>query len=225
MPTPDPLAAPQLPHLLSAARLSTYINARHSDTASAIRLYAWNIEVSAALWGGFSLLEVCLRNAMHYQLAVLASRDDWWNAPTITLHHEQADAVTKAITFVASAKGPTYSADDVVAELTLGFWTALLANRYHQRLWAPAIIHAFPHWHARRGPLQQRLERLRRLRNRVAHHEPIFTRNLVRDHEDTLSVLAAIDPAARDWVVAESRLPTVIAARADTVDGTRAPQF
>jgi len=204
---------------------SEYINACHGNATSAIRLYVWNIEASAALWGGFSVLEVFLRNAMHRQLAILASREDWWNASAITLHHEQAHMVAKARVFVASSKGPSYSANDVVAELTLGFWTSLLANRYHQRLWVPALNQAFPHWNGRRGVLQQRLERLRRLRNRIAHHEPIFTRDLALDHADILEILTSIDPAARDWVAAESRLPTVITVKNDTISGIRAPQF
>ena len=221
----DPLAVPQLSSLLSAARFATYLTACGGDPAEAIRLYAWNIEASAALWGGFSLLEVCLRNAMHRELTSLVSHEDWWIDPTIRLQREQADAVAKAVAFVRSTKGPGYSADDAVAELTFGFWTALLANRYHQQLWVPALAHSFPQWTGRRGVLQRRLERLRRLRNRVAHHEPIFARNLVLDHDDILSVLVAIDPAARDWVAAESRLPAVIAAKADTVAGRRVPQF
>ena len=221
----DPLNAPQLPVLLSAARFSTYLKACHNDAHLAIRLYAWNIEVSAALWGGFSVLEICLRNAIHRQLTILTSREDWWNAPTITLHHEQADMITKAETFVRSSKGPGYSANDVVAELTLGFWTSLLANRYHQRLWVPALNYAFPHWNGRRGTLQQRLERLRRLRNRIAHHEPIFNRDLMLDHDDILGVLACIDPAARDWVTDESRLPIVVAAERGTLSGARAARF
>ncbi len=68
----------------------------------------------------------------------------------------------------------------IVAELTFGFWTTLLSQPYHQRVWAPdrtALIRAvFPHLPPvpnNRQAVHQRYNDLRFMRNRIMHHEPI----------------------------------------------------
>jgi len=216
MPT-DPIDNPAIRPLLSTRRLATY-EATCGSTAEAVRLYAWNIEVSAAAWGGFAVLEVCLRNAISTRLAAHTGHVDWWNSPLVTLRAQQQAAIN-------AATGPSVTPDSVVAALTFGFWTSLLANRYHQQLWVPAIHGAFPGYRGRRGTLQQKLEDLRRLRNRLAHHEPIFNRDLAADHLAVLEILGWIEPAVRTWVERDSRLTAVLAARSVTVKGTRKTSF
>jgi len=185
-----------------------------------MRLYAWNIEASAALWSDFAVLEVCLRNTINNQLSAHTGQADWWNSPHLVLRAEQQDTI-QAVGGQAGLAQPS----QVVASLTFGFWTALLANRYHQRLWVPALHLAFPYYSGRRGALQQDLEHLRRLRNRLAHHEPVFSRDMAADHQRAVNILRWITPAAGDWAEQASRLPSVLAGRAATVAGTRPPTF
>ena len=70
----------------------------------------------------------------------------------------------------------------VVAELSLGFWVALFARGYEESLWRTALYRCFDPTPARRQ-LHKQLNRLRRFRNRVAHHEPILSRDLQTDYE------------------------------------------
>ena len=56
------------------------------------------------------------------------------------------------------------------------------------------------------GPLNT----LRTLRNRIAHHEPIFARDLARDHERILEVAEWISPATTAWIEHHSRVPEVL---------------
>jgi len=216
--TVEPTDDLRLLPLISAARLSTYQTACAGDLTQAMRLYAWNIEASAAAWGGFCVLEVSLRNSINMQLESFTGRADWWSSLQVVLHAEQSDAIS-----AASLGGA--SPGSVVASLTFGFWTSLLANRYHKALWVPAVHLAFPGYSGRRGALQQELESLRRLRNRIAHHEPVFNRDLAADHRSVLRVLGWISPAAQAWVEHDSRLPAVIAARPDAVSGKRSTFF
>jgi hypothetical protein len=214
-----PIDDPALPGLFSSDRFDAYLAATGLNQGRAARLYGWNVAVSSALWGDFAILEVCLRNAIHACLSAHAGRDDWWNA--IRLHPLEVAKINEA-TRAARAK-PGHGrpiAGDVVAELTLGFWTGLLVNKYHQRLWVPALSAAFPHLTTTRREFHRTLERLRKLRNRLAHHEKVFNRNIADDHQKALEVLAAIDPAPELLVRTASRVPAVLAARADTVNGT-----
>lgn len=121
--------------------------------------------------------------------------------------------------------GTAATTGHVVAELSFGFWIGLLANRYHQSLWVPTLRHAFPRLSGRRTQLHADLKRLRKLRNRAAHHEPIFARNLSRDHDLLIDITGYLEPQARTWTTTHSRVPWVITERDRTVDGVRPTSF
>lgn len=214
----------ELLRLLTPDRLGTYQRACSGDSDQALLLYAWNISIAAAFWGSFNVLEVALRNTVHTELGALAGQEDWWNA-TLPLHPFEQKRVADAQLSAQRAQGQKVQHGHVVAELSLGFWTGLLANKYHQRLWVPALHRAFPHLSGKRRDLHRKLESLRKLRNRIAHHEPIFARNLPADHQWLLDVLSAISPAAVQWVELNSRVPETIVRRHTVLNGSETPTF
>lgn len=220
----DPATLVGLPSLIGGARLAPYLAACGSDRNSAIRLYAWNVEASSALLGAFAALEVGIRNAIHGELQVHFGRADWWSVAPLGAN--EISQLSEATSYLDRRKGVgRWSEGHVVAELKLSFWEGLLVNRYHSSLWQPAIQHAFTHFGGRRGDLRTQLERLRLLRNRAAHHEPIHARDLNIDHKYMCEVAGYVAPDLRDWVVSHSRLPSVIAGRIDTVAGLRPTRF
>jgi hypothetical protein len=148
------------------------------NSERALRLYAWNIEISSAFWGSFHMLEISLRNALHSELAKLANQEDWWNVD-LPLHIEIRKEVRRAVAFAMKRHKELPTTGHVVAELNL----------------------AFPHYTGRRGALHDDLERLRMLRNRIAHHEPIFDRNLALDHDKLCGLIGYIEPEAMSWVI------------------------
>ena len=200
----DPASLHALPRLLSTDRFGTYLAASDGDPAKAVRLYSWNIEVSAALWGPFHILEITLRNTVHDRLADRAGRQDWWRSDRIPLRGDHPQRLQEAMAVAGRNHGAEATTGHVVAELSFGFWIGLLANRYHQSLWVPTLRHAFPRFDGRRTELHADLERLRKLRNRTAHF---------------------IEPQARTWTTTHSRVPSVIADRNRTVDGLRPTAF
>ncbi|WP_211340904.1 hypothetical protein [Xylanimonas allomyrinae] len=105
----------------------------------------------------------------------------------------------------------------VVAELTLGFWRYLAAQRYLTTLWVPALAAAFPHGPAdlgvRRREVDRRLASLHLVRNRAAHHEPIHRRDLSSDWKVAVELAAWVHPDAGAWVAARSTLNAVMASR------------
>lgn len=175
----DPSTLPALPRLLSTDRFGTYLAASDGDQARAVRLYSWNIEVSAALWGPFHILEITLRNALHDRLVARAGRQDWWRSDRVPLRGDHPQRLHEAMAVAGRNHGTGTTTGHVVAELGFGFWIGLLANRYHQSLWIPTLREAFPGFDGRRRHLHADLERLRKLRNRTAHHEPVFARGRV----------------------------------------------
>jgi hypothetical protein len=70
---------------LTQARLDTYLqHARqinpHATIEDALDLYIWNLQVSSAFQGPLHILEVCLRNALHFNLT-LGFTADWIDDP------------------------------------------------------------------------------------------------------------------------------------------------
>ncbi|ONK13465.1 hypothetical protein [Streptomyces sp. MP131-18] len=217
----------------SSSRLGPYLRATGGEAKAAVRLYWWNVEASAALYGPLHCLEISLRNALHRELSTAFGRPDWWMAAPLN------DASMRLVT-AARRKcrnelgyGPgrrPVPHDSVVAGLNLGFWVALLSKggrggAYDRRLWVPTLHKAFPHYSGRRDDLHAVLDSLRRLRNRIMHHESIHRRDLVGDHTAIYRVLGHIDPVAAKEVQALDRFPTVLGHRKAAREGGRTPRF
>lgn len=215
----DPALLTGLPASISAARFATYLAAAGSDPAKGVRLYTWNVELAGSFWGPMQAVEVCLRNAVQSEMAVLFGRADWWHDPATDLHfrhREQVDAAVATVTRRLHSPTP----GDVVAELSFGFWTGLLGstNRYEQRFWTPGVRRAFPRYHGRRNDLLGRVDRVRLLRNRIAHHEPIFDRNSRLDYDTILTVAGWLNHDTQRWIATQSRVNAVLAKRHTVVN-------
>jgi hypothetical protein len=211
---------------VSQDRLEPYLAACAGDQAAAARLYAWNIQASAAFHAPLGCLEVACRNAMHHQLSVLFGREDWWDAAELRLHHTAQRIANDAKRDLVRRRGFITPAR-MVAELPFGFWVSLLGSGtdYENRLWRPALHRAFPGYQGRRAVLHLELDACRLLRNRIAHHSPIYRRDLRADHARILRLLGYVSWDYAGWARAHDRVPAVLAARRDIGSGALAAGF
>ncbi len=192
--SPEQIA--RLERSLSPERLAPYVTLAGGDKVAAIRLYERNTALSESLYGLLQGLEVAVRNAMHETLKTALGHADWYDhAP---LYHLQGmlNQARQKLTDDRKAHDP----GRMVAELSFGFWTSLTGPKFAAVLWNPCLHKAFPHKRLRRKEAHKRLDRIRKLRNRVAHHEPILNRNLQRDFVDILDTIDWICPDTRLWV-------------------------
>ena len=215
----DPATIANLPDLISSPRLGTYLQATASQ-GEALRLYTWNIEASSAVWSELHAFEVIVRNTMHDTLATGLARPDWWNHSRVAFHQIGKDQLSKAQDDAAKScqrKRRTMLPEDVVASLSLGFWTGLVGlgstHQYETLFWQPHLRKAFPGYSGQRGKLSSDLESIRLLRNRIAHHEPIFGRNLWGDHLRIVRVASYIDADAATYIDTQSRVDSVLQKR------------
>jgi hypothetical protein len=211
--------------LLSTPRLTPYLRATDGDAHAAIRLYWWNVEVSAAFYGPLQCLEIGLRNALHSQLRGYFGRDDWWSVAPLTADgvHKVKEASEKIGGLNARRHGP----DDVVAALTFGFWVSLLSRgaAYDRKLWVPTLHRAFPHYSGRRDTLHDDLVAMLRFRNRVMHHEPVHHRDLAADRSKIYRLLGYLSREAAREVESHDRIPEILARRAGSGATTGPPRF
>lgn len=183
----------QIEQAISTPRLGTYRSQASSDD-HAWALYRWNIELAAGVAPLAADLEVALRNTIHDRLTHHFDRADWWAANTLLLDDVTAEMLTDVVRKHQKkiAKG-TVGPGKVVADTTLGVWVHLLgrgghsalgrAIDYETKLWRPTLRFGFSTGTLTRSGRERRPTRadvynraalFQRLRNRVAHHEPIL---------------------------------------------------
>lgn len=179
---------------ISAPRLSSYRSFFQPQTdEELLSIYRWHEDLCEHFTRILKTVEIVMRNRFHGALSVrygtkaTGGGRDWYSHIQLSSH--SSDSVRK-ITHKANGKPrrPAPSPDDVVSKLTLGFWPALLDVTHDgagQRVpWhqiVPAMVpgHRYPretYWRsgASRDAFQARLELCTYLRNRIAHHEPIW---------------------------------------------------
>ena len=212
MPQPHVLATFEA--CLSPARISIYLDEASGDPDLALELYDWNIGISAAMFEDLATVEVLLRNAID-RVLVTRYDDEWYNSPGL-LRANEGRLIEEAIDAAKRRWGEyDFSPDSVVAQLSFGFWRALLASTYTS-LWNDTLGNAFPHTAnprsvIRRGDIEERVEDLGDLRNAIAHHDPIFNWNLQRSALNAKMIAGAISPQIQSWMVGRSRVREVLA--------------
>jgi hypothetical protein len=195
-------------HSLSQERLQPYVAASQGNHLQALDLYAWNIKISGAFYEVLSIAEVWLRNSLHHQLTrVYGSHHELWFD---NRHHIFSEETLRDISTArkrASRPGSGENTGRVIAELNFGFWKYILAKRYETSLWTPALRHGFPGLHMQqRKVVFDTVTRLHALRNRIAHHEPIYQRNLSGDAAETFRLIEWISADTRAWTCSFSRI-------------------
>jgi hypothetical protein len=189
---------------LSRERLSPYLAACNGDQRRAIALYEWNSTVSAAFYIPLQNVEIALRNACHRELTPLFG-PTWHDQPNfLRLDPGFTRAIDEAKERLRSLR---IAADtpNLVGELSFGFWTILLAPRFEPVLWIPGLRKAFPRFRSVTGirlsrpPVAQRFHYVRKLRNQVAHHVPIFNRALITDYASLLETISWMYADLAEW--------------------------
>lgn len=198
----------------SAPRFDGYLDAVAGDQETAVALYLWNTEVTGARWDTVGHLEVALRNALADRLAERHARvgrvGSWLDDPARELAEKARTDIAKARSRVATKNKPA-SDGQTISELSFGFWRFFLARRYNTTLW-PDLAGAFPHALNRdRRTIEQPVERLHSFRNRLAHHERIWTEPLRVRYADVLAALGYLDPNVSAWADQTSRVPALLA--------------
>ena len=207
---------------LTRERLRTYLAASDGDLERALALYDWNARVGGALHEDIGRLEVVFRNAIDEALLVYGAAQGW---PTAWYqrrelfpgkHGARALDDIKTARVRATRRGVAEVHGKVIAELSFGFWRFLCTTPYLTSLWVPALGDAFPNHpdhgdpRAVRQAVDDRIQRVHFLRNRVAHYEPVHHRNLRRDLESITQLTGWISADTQAWIVGASRTARVI---------------
>ena len=185
---------------ISPARLERYLQICDQDKPRAIELYERNLRLAAAFYVPLQCWEVTLRNHFN-NLASDAFGANWLCEP----HRFARGDFINPVKYPLS-KQPAVSGTSLIAELTLGFWVALLGPQYTETLWKPLFFKAFTHngKFMSRKVVHGRFNALRRFRNRVAHHEPIIFNDLAHTHAELIEAISWMCPITAEWTAEQS---------------------
>lgn len=203
-----------LQRAISTARFDAYRRPTDTEDLDAVARYLWNIALSEALYPTLQALEVTLRNSLNTAIGNHFNDPLWFDRQPSFMRQLELDKIAGAEQELLRTQKPL-EAGRVVAELSFGFWTSLLDVYYEQILWRTLLKPAFPNMPRRirtRRELSARLNRIRKLRNRVFHHESILNWHhpgLQPQHAQVLEIIGWMNRDMRDSIALIDRFPAV----------------
>ncbi len=204
---------------VSKPRLEAYRQAPSDRLEDLVDRYFWNLDLCEALYPAFHLLEVGLRNELDRLFCAITGDDSWFFDQAFVRPREYNTArKTEQRIQGRVMRGK------LIAELSFGYWTSLFRRHYHNTnppIWDDAFFKSSPYspfpgapnrWRNRKA-LGRRFNSIRKLRNRVFHHEPIWNRsNLREEYDDILEAIGWISLELRDALERYCRFPDVYCA-------------
>lgn len=193
---------------LSQERIAPYMKAAAGDAQKALKIYEKNTSRSATLYAQLQTFEVLLRNAFDRELSAPFANNNppcsWFDFQSGSASLITGDLAAKVAAAKAKIidKGYKVNHGQVIATLSFGFWVDLTEVKYSQTLWIPfKLFKVFPGAPKRLSHAEANnfLKPFRDLRNRIAHHEPIFQRDFVKDQRDILTAIRWICSESADW--------------------------
>lgn len=188
---------------ISRPRLANYgmIPDPGGDLVCVVARHGRNIVVCEAFYPLLHLMEVVVRNRVHDAFSAHYGTTQWFRLPWV--HQYDLPLVDKAEAELAR-RHKAVSPDNMVAELTFGFWCSMFNRRYEpshtNAPWPMLLKHVLPkapRWARTRSRILERLEKARRIRNRVFHHEPIaHIPDLAAQHTELSELLGWFSPEA-----------------------------
>jgi hypothetical protein len=185
-----------IPVTLSTPRFNTFLKERNNNTLKALQLYHWNAQISSAFLYPLHVFEICIRNAVANAAEAFYQTDEWpWSAAfemslptTHTMRHFSARR--ELVSTRDWQPRPIQTTGKVIAELKFAFWVSMYTGRHDHRLWSRYLRREYPNTpsnlslSAARDKIHKTADKVRDLRNRIAHHEPIFSRDLKAEYNE-----------------------------------------
>lgn len=185
--------------LYSNARVSRFVKAANGDRRKAQKMYYANARVAQSFQPLLSFFEVILRNQLHYALAAHFNDVQWlinqktgfMSDPSLT-HTVKKTGKVMVNDFLKKeversertliGKNRNVTAGRVIAELNLGFWNSLYETHHYALLkGVPCkIFKSLPTGYGRKE-VNNAIQEIRTLRNRVSHNEPLCFSNKAYD--------------------------------------------
>ena len=175
---------PEFENIFSRERTYKYLNACCGDSRKAMTLYRYNLKLSQVMFTLISCFEVALRNKIDSEMC-LHNGNDWLRdsvLPGGCLYYDRRTEGSRKIiekAYNGLMREGRYSHSKLLAEMEFGVWKYMF-NNVQYRLLGRRLLNIFPIKPI--SSAQNRydntfvfneLDSINKMRNRIAHHEPI----------------------------------------------------
>lgn len=209
----------QFPSVLDAFhgdRINRYLPAAGGSEEDAFKLYLWNCTLCEAFYLPLHVAEVVCRNAIHKRLRDRLG-DHWHNNGTLNnlLSDSDYDDLSHATKEETNQHGAGMTCHHLVSALSFGFWQHLLTKRFNRLLWESGLKLSFPNLpnSMSRQDVHDRIESIRRWRNRIAHHRAIFDKGPSAKFQECLQFVRWVSDDVGDWLASGSQVNAAISVR------------
>ena len=169
--------------IMSSKRMTRYVNACEGNTRKAMTLYRYNLRLSQEVFTIISCYEVALRNAIDNNLSK-ALGSDWLRDAILSggIFDNPKFSRTKRMMqkaysdLISTGK---YSPSKMLSSMEFGVWKYMFSTTQY-RATGRTLLQIFPNKPKSSQRKQynnlfifKQLDAVNRLRNRIAHHEPV----------------------------------------------------
>lgn len=215
--TPSTISA--ITNSLSPGRMGTFYTAVDTaigsqDQVLGLKLYAWNASVASSFIIPLHFYEVALRNAISTAIENTYSNQWPWQSQFIRSLSPKGRYSPRADLTSCNQKCSTTG--KVIPELKFAFWEQMLKNSHMGRIWSQQFRTVFPHSPGNESvkdcldKLRDNTYKIRSLRNRIAHHEPIFSRQLQDEFNILIEMIEWICPATVTWLKTQEKVSSLL---------------
>ena len=181
--------------LYSISRISRYWRAANGDKKKAMAMYYANARLAQAFQPLISFVEIVLRNQLHYALAhhfndvlwLVNQKKGFMSDKSLTHKVKKTNKVVendflrREVERSEKAllqKNHNVTAGRLIAELNFSFWNSLYETHHYALLkGVPGTIFKSLPTGVGRKEMNQKVQQIRILRNRISHNEPICFNN------------------------------------------------
>lgn len=204
---------------ISEARFARYLSDSNGDQLRALELYHWNCRLSQCLYFPVQMWEISLRNKINVFLGRKHTNPKWmYDTARAVRQLTKGDQKRLAKTIDRQSRDRGLSRptpDMIVADLAAGFWVSQLTQSYDTPYaWRYNIGKVFPYDASlTRDLVSPMCDRILNVRNRIAHHEPIYHLPLDAIRDDLDQLICGMCPGADLYAGGMCDFPTIWAAR------------
>lgn len=183
----------------------------------------WNAELAEAFQFPLHVAEVICRNSIQKGLKVRFA-NPWYDQAEFRrlLDDRQRQHLVDVLSEEFQQHAKRMCDDHIVSSLSFGFWDHLTTKRFYRTLWHRGVKHNFPNAFAENksvADINDLIQRVRRWRNRIAHHRAIFDKEPERKYAEVMTLIRWSCADTADWVESLSKVADVLRRRPQPVTG------
>lgn len=188
---------------LSEDRINKYIKLANKDIKKAIFLYRENKKYCQKFYIALYFFEIVLRNAVNNQL-ITDFELNWYDCEKINFTKKQSQIISKSKNDIRR-DNKKINNSNVITGLTFGFWCHLFNSEYDKVLWRTSLYKIFRNLEIapKRSNVRERLQKFKKIRNRIAHCECIIQLPVKKYYNNLIEFLDWIDEDMAKWVKKE----------------------